>query len=231
MKNTAIDIPSQGYTLTIDQKNTDKQTDFYVKNKKGAISESYFDNYRKLELNLNTYNIIETFSRLVEKLKFGIHEHICRTFRNLKEVICELLLESFNNGFTFSSSKAPLKCKRESHTIQFPTLAESKQTKLWIFSCPPVLYTDLETGEERTLPYIYKISNASSYDSAILFVQKDSESKDIYPQKYVENMDFKELRPYSPVLWSFFKPRIIEISKDEIIATYLEDKQITKRKY
>lgn len=142
--------------------------------------------------------------------------------------ICEQWLEAENNGFTFDSSR-PLKCKHKTHIIQFYTITKSTKANFWIYTCPPVLYTDLETSAQMTLPYIYKISVARTYDAAILFVQKYSESKDLHPQKYVRNIKFNELRRYSDRSTSESKMSIT--TQDEIIRNYLQEKNIISRKY
>lgn len=165
----------------------------------------------------------------MERLQFFIHEHICGTLPEVRDLLCFALLESDLNGFTLGSRSRPSKCKHETYIIQFLTLEKSMQSELWIFSCPPVQYTDLETGEPRTLPYTYKISTGRTYGSAVLFIQKDFASQDIYPQKYVNKIHFKELVPHTAI-WPH-KSEMSVTTNDEIIRTYLKEKQSTLRKF
>lgn len=163
-----------------------------------------------------------------------MHQHVCNTWPQIRERLCDSLLQVDINGFTYDSS-THLKCKPRSCTIQFQTLAKPTECKLSYFSCPQLWYIDLETGVKKSWPYIYNVSNAKEYDSAILFVQRDVEAKKniLYPQQYIKHINFKELKfyeVYKLTSSSSVELEMFEKSKDDITTTYIPKKHATSRK-
>lgn len=154
------------------------------------------------------------------KFTFAKHEHVCKTRSNIRDFLCDELLQFDTNGF-YTSLTTHLKCKSQSFTVQFLTLVKPTKLESSYFTCPQLWYFDLETREKKNWPYTYKVSNAREYDSAILFVQIDVEATNIlYPQKYIKHIDFTQFKVYRPYKSSSSAPvelmETFEKSKDDL---------------
>lgn len=94
-------------------------------------------------------------------------------------------------------------------------------------------------GNEWTegLPYSYQVSNARTHDSAILFIQKNPKRSELIPQKYIKNINFKQMKKsylqaitLQPLDVKSVKVQI-EVNKENIIEAYLQQKQTSSRKF
>lgn len=96
------------------------------------------------------------------------------------------------------------------------------------------MYTDLEINVSTQLPYIYKISNAKKFDSAVMYIQKDTQSNEIYPLHYIKNIALKTYKSQKSLERTASLDAVPKTEEsdnnDLIIGAYFKAKQVTLSK-
>lgn len=105
-----------------------------------------------------------------------------------------------------------------------------------MYTCPIILYFDLDVNDEVGFPYVYHVSKGTKYDSAIVFFQ-ESHTAIPYPIKYVRNISFstlmKKYGDQTKVILRPSRPTVSYTLKEDIERTtilYLATKRITLSK-
>lgn len=180
--------------------------------------------------------IFESNQFAVEKLKLNlpILKHVCKINRDLKAALCERVLQIDYLGFTFDMSRpSDFDCREKYLYLRFTTMRTLEYTKLLMYSCPPLYYIDLETGERTAAPYAYEISIAKKLNSALLLVRKTLRGNTImtYTQGILERISFGALKSFAKRRIESLSNRVpLRSNREDIIRDYARAKQTKSSK-
>lgn len=143
-------------------------------------------------------------------MKRVMGKNVCHNIESeIKLAFCREFLDIDANGFRLASSTdTQFTCTDQVHQVFLKTRQEYIDQSTWHgFYCPQITYTDLETDEEISLPYIYKITTAKKCTEALFFVQEGLGPAILNPQYYVKKINFYRYFGYRlAILWIWIGP-------------------------
>lgn len=187
-----------------------------------------WNNLNSVTLTYVLYTVAQLGSNLVTD--------ICNSSLEVRINFCKKALHVHHFGYEFDLSHyLHLSCEQQDFWTKSPIPSKAGPFQADMFSCPPIIYRDMETNKEMFLPYIYSASRGLAHDAVFTFVQeKTSNTK--YPFQYIKNINFKKLKKENSAdITSYLEPQIrykyASISLENLLGLQFHRTEMFKSKY